>query len=313
LKVNLSLKQVNLPDFLVVGAGKSGTTSLHYYLDEHPEIFMPKNKETWFFHLVNNPNKTILKTIPNLPTNFFSYLSLFKDVGNNQICGEITPSYLYYHDLTIKNIKKYHPKWIDLKIIIILREPVDKIKSHYKFVRNLKLDPENLSLKKAILKEPERLASNNVLPDLFYIDNTKYYSQVKAYLDNFSNVKIFLYDDLKNSPKDLAKELFNFLGVDSSFVPKNIGRKYNKSTQVLVIKNKAYKLLIFILKSINYLTLLFSKRIFIWLNKIETFAYKKEEIDPKTLKNLQKTFKNEVLQLEKLLNKDLKHWLKKYD
>ncbi len=112
---------------------------------------------------MTTPNRTVLKVSPNLPTNWLTYLGLFHDCQENQICGEATPSYLYYHDRTIKNIKALHPEWQKLKIIIILREPIDKIKSHYRFIQKYNLDPDNLSLLDSILQEDERKKKNRLI------------------------------------------------------------------------------------------------------------------------------------------------------
>lgn len=307
MKKKLEKNDVNFPDFMIVGAAKSGTTSLDVYLKEHPDIFMPWFKETWFFHLVDNPNKAILKIYPFLPTNILTYLGLYADAQPNQVCGEATPSYLYYHDLTIKNIKKYHPNWQNLKIIIILREPIDKVISHYKFVRKGNLDPKKLTLPEALKAEKERMAENKVLLDLFYIDNTLYYEQVKAYQDNFDNVKIFLYEDLKNNPKRLIKELYEYLEVDSTFVPKTLGERFNPSNNVMIPRNKVYKYLINReQKIIKFIPEYFFK-------KIKYLLLKEEKIEVKTIEYLKKAFKEDVIKLQGIIDNDISHWIKKYE
>ncbi len=313
MKVDLVFNQLNLPDFIVVGAGKSGTTSIHHYLKEHPEIYLPEAKETWFFHLVSNPNKAILKLYPSLPQSIFSYLNLFTNVNSNQICGEVTPSYLYYYDLTISNIKKYHPNWQDLKIVIILREPIEKIISHYNFVKNNDLDPENLTLNEAIKLEIIRKKRHDLLPDLFYVDNTMYHNQVKSYLDAFKNVKIFLYEDLKNNPKKLTTDLFNFLEVDPTFAPKNIKKIYNKSTIPRIPKNQFFKQNIKFIDKINFLYEKLFRRKSSIMNTLKYHFQKEELIDDKTINILKEKFKPEITKLESLIQKDLSNWLKKYD
>lgn len=220
------------PKFLIVGAAKSGTTSLHVYLREHPHIFVPEVKETWFFSLKDNANKAILDYYPSLPQNFLDYLKLFEAASFGQICGEVTPSYLYYYNQTIANIKKFLPDWQNLKIIIILREPIDKVLSHYNFVREEKLDPEELSLREAIRREDERYQNPKLLLDVNYIRNTKYYEAVSAYIETFNQVKIFLYEDLRDNPTQLLTELYSFIGV-VDFIPPSLGIAYNKSKKTL--------------------------------------------------------------------------------
>ena len=307
MKNRFEKKDINYPDFLIVGAAKSGTTSLDAYLKEHPDVFMPWFKETWFYHLVDNPNREILKIYPFLPTNILTYLGLYDDAKANQICGEATPSYLYYHDYTIKNIKKYHPNWQKLKIIIILREPIDKVISHYKFARKGNLDPKKLSLLDALKVENERMTENKVLPDLFYIDNTLYYKQVKAYQDNFENVKIFLYEDLKNNPKQLIKELYEYIGVDSSFVPKTLGKRFNPSKNVLIPRNRVSKYII----NREQRVLKFVPQYF--FDKIKPLLLKEEKIDPKAIEMLKTKFKQDVINLQSIIDRDISHWIKKYE
>lgn len=225
---------MNKPDFLIVGAAKSGTSSLHYYLSEHPEIYLHKYKELNFWHLFGHEeDRAILRRYDYLPTSYVEYCELFSDSDQSQITGDISPSYLYYYNDTIFNIKQIHPEWKKLKIIIILREPIDKIWSHYKFVRNKKLDPDHLSLWDSLMLEESRIHDKNLLPDLFYVANTRYTVQVKSYLNNFPNTLILLYDDLLQNTKGVLDKITDFLGVHrGTYV--NIDKRYNASSPIKV-------------------------------------------------------------------------------
>ena len=217
VKCQIDGTERNLPDFLIVGAAKSGTTSLHHYLSRHPDVVVPATKETLFFHQVTNPNNGQLRFLPNAVTDFDKYTQLFDHARTGQVCGESCPSYLIYHQRTIENIQRYHPNWKELKIIIILREPVDKIVSHYLFVKNTlsQLDPSlaNESLIASLWKERGRSHLPETLVDVLYIENTSYYEQVKAYLDVFPKVKIYLYDDLCGNETALFADLCRYLGI----------------------------------------------------------------------------------------------------
>jgi len=293
------------PDFLLVGAAKSGTSSLHYYFKEHPEICMPKQiKELNFFHLYGHEkNRAILKRNKYLPTNILSYLGFFYHKKTNQISGECSPSYLYYYKDTVKNIKALHPNYDDLKIIIILREPIDKIWSHYKFVTMKNLDPKKLSLKDSIRLEKENLKNTSLLPDLFYIDNTSYYCQVKHFMENFNNVKIVKYDDLKENPKNLMKEIFEFLGCSEN-KKINFERRYNKSSSILKFKANIFGKFASVLPD----------KIFNFLPKNVQFKWiEKETINPDVEKLLAKHFYEEITKLQKLTGISFKDWLLKYE
>jgi sulfotransferase family protein len=295
---------MNAPDFLIVGAGKSGTSSLHYYLSLHPEICMPQTeKELNFWHTYQHEKERgILNRNPSLPTTYNEYQSYFKLKTNKQISGEACPSYLYYYKDTVNNLKELKDNWQDIKIIIILREPIDKIWSHYKFIRSKNLDPDKLSLSDSLKLENKRLGNNHLLPDLFLVDNTRYYEQVLYYQSNFNNVKVLLYDDLVKNTQKLLNEITEFLGV-KRFVPDNLKQIYNASKDVLTTVGFIQKLKG---KGIGKLMPERTKRLLI--NTIST----KEKMSPKTRLYLQSIFKPEVEKLNTVIDKDLSSWLEQY-
>ncbi len=145
----------NYPDFLVVGAAKSGTSSLHRYLARQPDIVLPPTKETWFWHQNRNANRAIFNywDESRIPASLEEYLGLFDHAEPGQLVGEVCPSYLYYHEQTIESLTEFHPRWREVKIIIILRNPTDRILSEYRFVRQHGLDPEQLGLDDALRRE----------------------------------------------------------------------------------------------------------------------------------------------------------------
>ena len=137
-----------LPNFLLVGAAKCGTSSLHNYLNQHSDIFMPTyNKEGM---KVKEPRFLIKDLVQNrLPKgvwNWDEYQALFDDVENQKCLGESTVLYLYFYEHAIKNIKKY--LGVDVKIIIMLRNPIYRAYSAYSFASRTM--QENQSFKNAI-------------------------------------------------------------------------------------------------------------------------------------------------------------------
>ena len=227
--------KTKLPNFLIVGATKSGTTSLYYYLKQHPEIYMPDNKEPRFFSFYGIPKRIFLKNIyPNSENGFIrdwkSYLLLFQDSENFKAIGEASTSYLFHHERVFENLDKFLPEWKKIKIIIMLRNPIDACFSHYSMYRMR--GGESLIFEKALEVEKERI--NNKYITLAHSIRYFFYHQVKAYLDNFDQVKIHLFDDLKKDKIGLVKDIFKFLGVDPSFTP-DMSVKYNVSG---VPKNK---------------------------------------------------------------------------
>ena len=240
MRINIDNKEVNLPDFLIVGAAKSGTTSLYYYLKENPRIFMSEPKEPWFFTFVDNPPEyTSPDPLGGVIFKTCQYIGLFKNAKDNQIIGEASPSYLCKYEETIKNIKKlYGENYKKIKIIIIIRNPAQRAWSMYNhFKKNLN---EPLEFKDAIQLDVirERMKNNwNMFYD--YICVGQYYNQISAYFSEFLNVKVFLFEELKKDSLNVVKEITDFLGVDSNFNFKNAAKIYNKSGQF----NNKYKLL----------------------------------------------------------------------
>ncbi|MEO0533205.1 MAG: sulfotransferase [Cyanobacteria bacterium P01_A01_bin.123] len=186
-------KSSNLPNLLIIGAMKSGTTSLHYYLDLHPEICMSRAKELNFFIEEFNWNQGVQW-----------YRSHF--LGQAKIYGESSPNYTRY------------PKWKgvphrifsvipETKLIYLVRDPIERIISHYiHFYSN---NMENRSIDEALAKFDGNL----------YVDRSKYFFQLEQYFSYFSNANILILtsEELLNYPQKTMKKVFQFLEVDDSF------------------------------------------------------------------------------------------------
>jgi len=299
---------VKLPNFLIVGAAKAGTTSLYFYLKEHPEIFLHERKELRFFSQMRgnfkgpgdeDVNRTITKTIEE-------YKKFFLSTKNKKTIGDVSPDYLYYFKNSIKNIKRFLG---DPKILIILRNPIDRAFSHYlHFVRDGR---ETLSFEGALKEEGKRRALNWEWA-WYYKDVGFYYNQVKAYLENFSKVKVYLYDDLKKDPLSLVQDIYRFLEVDDSFIPKSVGEKFNVSG---IPKNKFLHEFLTtpnIIKSTMkpLVKLILPKRTRQrFINKVLQRNFKKPQIDPSTKQYLLNLYKEDIVELQNLIGRNLSSWL----
>lgn len=302
---------MNMPNFLIVGAPKSGTTSLYQYLKQHPQVFVNSTiKESNFFV---EPKK-ILGSGPRFygensyGKTLKDYQQLFEDVSvAHTAIGEICPVYLPFYENTIPNIKKYLNE--DVKIIIILRNPIDRAFSHY--MHNVRDTDEKLSFEDALKLENERI--NKSYWNSFYLTKLGfYYNQVKAYKENFINVKVFLFEDLRKD--NFFKELFEFLEVDSTLKINN-EKSYNKSgrpknkilQEFLVNENISKKYFKSIFKNILPRTIkdqLLGLQAILLDNNLE-----KEHMHPATREKLKNIFKEDIEKLSKLINRDLSHWL----
>jgi len=284
------------PNFLLVGAPKSGSTSVANYLNEHPKVFIPDEKELFYF-----ASDAISKVTPNDPMyaailktaklDKKSYFDTFKQ-SNKPFRGEATVHYLYHFDEVIPKVKE---ELGDIKIIILLRNPVHRAFSNFNYQQRGQV----CSFEQALKQEAERkkLGYNSFW---YYKEGGLYYRPVKNYLENFSSVHVCFYEDLKKDPAKFMKQIYSFLGVDETFVP-NLQKVHNKT---VVPKNRLVHLLLYAKHRLGFRLRLPSairKRLYKESNK---------KLSPQTEKQLKEWFAEDVEKLEKLLNVELSAWYK---
>jgi len=300
--------KVKLPNFLIVGAAKSGTSSLHNYLYQHPEVYMPLYNEKGV--KVKEPRFLIKDLVQYRVHNgiwsFEEYQSLFSDVKNEIAIGESTVLYLYYFEHAIENIKRYLGK--NVRIIIMLRNPTDRAYSAFHHVsRGFK---ESYSFEESLDLEMGRLERDKTLtPMVMYKEMGMYYKMVKAYKDSFKNVHVIFYEDFRDNVKLEMDKVYCFLGI-SRDVEIDLNLRYNVGGK----RWKSQKLK-YLIKDSNYITSLMKfifprlvrSKIYNFLVKI--LSRKVKPINEVTKKALNDYFKEDVTQLSKLLDKDLKHWM----
>lgn len=294
----------NLPNFLIVGTAKAATTTIHEYLKQHPEIFMTDWKEPSFFKFKDKEDIRFTTGRPvKFVTKISAYKALFEEGKEKKIRGESSTPYLYFYKETIDNIKKTIPNYKEVKILIILRNPIERAFSQYMMkVRDL---VEDKSFLDAIKSEKTRMKENAHF-DFFYVDRGLYFNQVKAYLEEFNCVKVLLYDDFKNNPNKVLDEVVTFLGLNKiSF--KKIGNQNISGRPKVKLISKVFKensVLKKILRNI------IPKKIRI---EITSFVQKqnleKEDIDQESKHFLQELYFENIKSLEKLINRDLSKWL----
>ena len=298
-----------LPNFLIVGAAKCGTSSLHNYLNQHPDIFMPSYNKLGM--KVKEPRfliKDLVKNrLPNGVWSFEEYKSLFTDVKNAKLVGESTVLYLYYYEHAIKNIKHYLGK--DVKIIIMLRNPIDRAYSAYSFAS--RTHQENQSFKEALLNAKTRFDNDeNLSPMILYKELGLYYNMVKAYVQNFTDVHFIIYDDFIKQTDLEVKRVFNFLNVDQKIkINTNIiinagGMKWDSKVMKNLLMGEGY------LKTLFRIFVSKKTRIFIKEKLTSIFTSKAEKMDISIKQDLFDYYKRDIQLLEGLINKDLSKWMK---
>jgi len=304
--VQINNNTVKLPDFIIAGAAKAGSTTLTYFLKQHPLIEIPV-KEPGFFafydvseHLIDSDTRK--KQIVQLD----KYLELYKDIQENKIIGDASVVYLNYAERSIKNIKKiYGDRVGDLKIILILRHPVDRAFSNYMMlVRN---GIEKLEFSEAIKPEiVQQRISRRIGYD--YLGNSMYADKLESIINEFPKTKILFSEDLKN-PELVLNAILNFLDADDqhnintnlhlnpSGVPKN-----QKMINVLRGDSLAKRILKKIIPD-NKQHLLINLK-----SKMYGKMVDKQEIDPELRKQLTDYFYKDIQKTQLLTGRDLSHW-----
>lgn len=296
---------MTLPNFLVIGAAKSGTTALYHYLKQHPQVYMSPQKETNFFAFegqrvcFRGPGDG--ETSDSIVTTLASYEDQFQAVSNESAIGEASPWYLYSTDAAA-NIHRRIP---DAKLIAVLRNPADRAFSSYLHV--IRHGRENLTFEEGLLAEEERIAQG--WEPIWHYQRVGFYAeQVKNYIDLFGReqTRFFLYDDFLKEPYGTLTQIYEFLGVDPGFVadttvkPNVTGVPRNRLLGRLVFQPNPLKSTARILmpKQLRYeLSQKLGQRLLV-----------KPSLGAAVRERLSRCFKRDILDLQDLIGRDLSAW-----
>jgi hypothetical protein len=220
---------MTMPNFLIIGAQKSGTTSLYEYLKQHPQIYMSPLKEPRFFAFegkrpdFRGPGDQAL--YKDVVTDLADYRALFQEASKETAIGEASVVYLYL-SRTPERIRHYVPK---IKLIAVLRNPVERAYSAFLHLTRDHKEPLK-DFARALQAEDERI-QNNWGPLWHYKQIGFYYAQLKRYYDTFDReqIRVYLHEDLSENPKKMLKDIHEFLGVDNTFVP-DVSQRHNVSS-----------------------------------------------------------------------------------
>jgi hypothetical protein len=204
-----------LPNFLLVGAARSGSTYLYHALRQHPDVFLPERKELQYFSNTVTENNGIV--------DINDYARHFAPASGQTAIGEMSPDYLYAESAA-QWIAQHLPR---VKLLVILRNPTTRAYSHYwhnirKSYEHIRKRKETLTFEEAIRCEPERLAAGSHNDRLFYsyVDRGFYLRQIERYAACFprDQMHIVLMDTLKASPQNALNGICEFLGI-AHFTP----------------------------------------------------------------------------------------------
>ena len=208
------------PNLFVPGAAKSGTTSLHNLLNQHPEICMSSVKEPGYW------KNEKFKDFKNIEKENYSNLFI---KSKHKIFGESTTAYMYY-DTFINNINSNYK--VSPKFIFILRNPIDRFNSHFWWIKGLGLEKSNFQ--EALSKDQNNeFKAYNYYPK-YYFQFGLYAKWLKRFYNCFdrSNIKIIIFEDLINNQLKTANSCFEFLGLKKLDTISN-----HTSNQTALLKN----------------------------------------------------------------------------
>lgn len=190
-------------DFFIIGAQKAGTTSLYDYLAQHEHVYLPFNKD--FFAFNEDPHYGITEAA--LP-------SYYRDYAGQELVGGSNVQVLPFAD-AIANLHHYRP---DIKVVVMLRNPVDRAYSAFWMMRRTGLEPCK-SFEAAIDLEDERSSSSDfrTRAELRYLEHGFYDEQLIKLFNVFDPKQVFvaLFDDLAADPQKTTETLLAWLGASS--------------------------------------------------------------------------------------------------
>lgn len=200
-----------LPNLIIAGVNKAGTTSLFSYLAKHPDIGVSSVKETCYYLLLRYGRNTDPISV---------YKKYFNNVQDRMVVLESTPGYFYGGPSLINRINEDIP---GVKILLVLRDPVDRFFSFYKFKKNMLELDEGITAKgyyeKCMAMNASEL-SNDAFNAYFGLEGGLYYKYIDQWIDVFDKrLKVMFFDDLKSSPNMAVKNVCDWMSIDYERYP----------------------------------------------------------------------------------------------
>ena len=288
-----------LPNFLIVGAPKAGTTSLYAWLKQHPAVFLSAVKEPCYF-------------VHGYRGGFHDwdqYARLFQDVRDETAIGEASTAYLAAPE---------SPEWIkrklgDVRVIISLRDPVDRAWSMYSWMvmegfEHITSFRAALDAEKDREQSPQFRATNpEYWRDYLYFSGGLYVGQVCRFIDTFDSVHVMLFDDLVQNPSNVFDKICQFLDIDSSIQPRFSAEnrsRFPRSTRTQYALRAMRDLARSMPLGRRSLT-----RAVESLMRRNVELGQQRRLDPASSAALRAQYRDEVARLSSVLGRDLSHWL----
>lgn len=273
-----------MPNFLILGAMKAGTTSLAYWLAEHPDVFLAPGKELFFF---NVPQRWELGVD--------WYRRQFAGSEGAIARGEATPGYLG-HPRAAERIAETLP---GVRLIALLRHPADRAYSQY--WHNRAMGTETRTFAKMVQEE----LSGTGPAFGFYVERGRYHTHLRHLHELFPepDVLALLFDDLTADPVDTFARACRHLGVDDRARPANLGKVYNAR---LAFRSRTFRNLVRSIRDRRLIPASLAGRLNVWNVRSRPRPY--PPMDPETRATLIAAYEEETSALERMLGRDLSAW-----
>jgi hypothetical protein len=220
---------VRLPNLVVVGAPKCGTTSLYHYLGQHPQVYLPTRKELHYFSrrelardTAGPGDQTVLQ---HLCADRAAYEAEYAAAGEQPVLGDISPSYFDFAEVAPAMRRELG----DARIVILLRDPIGKAFSQYMHL--VRDGRETLPFFRALEAEAERTRQGWSMI-WRYAGSSRYAARVRRYLDAFGpeRVRVYRFEDFIADPQATLTDLWTWLGIDPAVRP-DTSRAFNASSR----------------------------------------------------------------------------------
>ncbi len=299
-----------LPNFLVLGTAKAGTSSLYTYLKQHPDVYLSPTTELNFFAHegcdlnFRGPGDIEYMSDGSLVATYEEYQKQFAGVTNEHAAGEFSTHNLYSCQAPAL-IKRYVP---DAKMIAILRNPAGRAFSAFShMVRDGR--EETGDFRTALNREPARIR-NNWEPLWHYKSMGFYGAQLRRYFDTFGHeqIRVYIYEDFIAQPLKVVQDIFTFIGVDPHFEP-DMSEMQNVST--ILRSRQLHEMMMgkSVIRSAlrSFLPAGMRSRV---RSKILERNVKHMRLDPGLRRELMEGFRDDIGLLQDLIGRDLSHWFK---
>ncbi len=295
------------PNFVVIGTGRAGTTSLYHYLVQHPQIFMTAVKEPKFFALEGHPldfrGPGDARIRAETTTILSEYQRLFEGVRDELAIGEASTLYLS-HEAAPEALARYVP---DAKLIAILRDPAERAYSNFQHLTRDGHEP-CADFEDALRDEPRRIAEGWYY-FWYYRDRGFYHRDLSRYFQRFDprQIRVYLYEELERNPALMLEDMFRFLGVDPGFrsdvsARHNLsGRARNPGLQRFLARRHPLKEAVKALVPEQL-----GHRLISWLQPSNLVRL---AVKPETRARLVEGYREDIHRLEGLIGRDLSSWL----